>query len=202
MSERVNLTHESVPAVKTVENASKRRGPRKGTGREQTRADLLRAASDAMIAKGSIDISLNDVGQRTGLSAPLIQYHFGSKEGLLLALIERDAAKAVAMLQELASMPISPDRKLRMHIEGFVKSFFRAPYLNILLNSQMQGGEEAVAKRVSDVFVAPIAAFQREVLEQGVKEGLFRAVEPMYFYFLIVGACENLFSRLSNGVQS
>ena len=195
MSERVNSTRKSVVAVKAADSASKRRGPRKGTAREQTRADLLRAASEAMIAKGSIDISLNDVGQRTGLSAPLIQYHFGSKEGLLLALIERDAAQAVVMLQELARMPIPPDKKLRMHIEGFVKSFFRAPYLNILLHSQMQGSESTVAKRVSDVFVAPIAAFQREVLDQGVNEGLFRPVEPMYFYFLIVGACENMFAR-------
>lgn len=191
------LAKQKIPArtVQIVETASKRRGPRKGLAADQTRADLLRAASEAMIEKGSVDISLSDVGQRIGLSAPLIQYHFGSKEGLLLALIERDAAQAVTLLQELASMNIPADRKMRMHIEGFVKSFFRAPYLNLLLHSQMQGSGEDVANRVSDVFVKPIVDFQKEILEEGAAAGVFRVVDPMYFYFLIVGACEHMFAR-------
>jgi AcrR family transcriptional regulator len=162
---------------------------------EQTRADLLRAASEAMIAKDSVDISLNDVGARTGLSAPLIQYHFGSKEGLLLALIERDAADAVGQLQILADLQIPADRKMRMHIEAFTKAYFRAPYLNRLLHSQMQSSGDDVASRVSEVFVKPIAEFQRALLEQGYAEGLFRRVDPMYFYFMIVGACEHMFAR-------
>lgn len=186
---------DAVLRVEVTEPPKKRRGPRKGMAAEKTRADLLRAAGEAMIDKGSVDISLADVGQRTGLSAPLIQYHFGSKEGLLLALIERDAAQAVGMMEELAAMPLPPDRKMRMHIEGFVKSFFRAPYLNLLLHVHMQGSGEAVANRVSDVFVKPIVEFQRQVLSDGVAQGIFRPVEPMYFYFIIVGACEHMFAR-------
>lgn len=195
MRERQNTQDVNIVTVDIADKTSKRRGPRKGLAAEQTRADLLRAASEAMIAKDSIDISLADVGARTGLSAPLIQYHFGSKEGLLLALIERDAAEAVAQLQILADMPIPADRKMRMHIEAFVKAYFRHPYLNRLLHSQMQGSGDEIAQRVSDVFVKPIAAFQRGVLEQGIAEGTFRVVDPMYFYFMIVGACDHMFAR-------
>lgn len=178
----------------TVAKALRSRGPRKGTTSAQTRLDLLNAASEIMIAKDSIDFSLSEICLRTGLSAPLIQYHFGNKEGLLLAIIERDAARAVAQLDALAAMPTSADRKLRMHIEGFVKAYFRTPYLNRLLHYMMASGDD-VAKRVSDVFVKPITVFQKNLLDQGVAEGIFRPIDPMCFYFIIVGACEHMFAR-------
>ena len=52
---------------------------------------LLVAASELMIERSSIEVSLSDIAQKSGVNAALVKYHFGNKDGLLLALLSRDA---------------------------------------------------------------------------------------------------------------
>ena len=163
--------------------------------RVDTREFLMQAAGEVMIANDSADLSLSEIAEKTGLSAALVQYHFGNKEGLLVALLERDGAKAVKQLQELAEMDLPVTTKLRMHIGGLINAFFRAPYMNRLLNMLMQSEPGENSRRVSELLVKPIAEFQRNLLEQGIAEGVFRPVPPMEFYFMVVGACDHLFAR-------
>lgn len=52
------------------------------------RADLLRAAMDLFAKGGSRGTSLAAVAQRIGVTTPAITYHFGTKEALLLEIVE------------------------------------------------------------------------------------------------------------------
>ena len=61
-------------------------------GRNPTAEKLLVAASELMIARSAIEVSLSDIAQQSGVNSALVKYHFGNKDGLLLALLERDAA--------------------------------------------------------------------------------------------------------------
>src|ERR1700694_1807348 len=61
-------------------------------GRSTTAEKLLVAASELMIERSSIDVSLSDIAQKSGVNAALVKYHFGNKDGLLLVLLARDAA--------------------------------------------------------------------------------------------------------------
>lgn len=65
---------------------SKRRGPYVA-GREARRI-ILNAARDAFAERGFRGGVLRDVAERAGVSAGNIIHHFGSKQGLLLALLE------------------------------------------------------------------------------------------------------------------
>ena len=56
-------------------------------GRNATAEKLLVAASELMIERSSIEISLSDIAQKSGVNAALVKYHFGNKDGLLLALL-------------------------------------------------------------------------------------------------------------------
>jgi TetR/AcrR family transcriptional regulator len=179
--------------------AGKRGRPRKSEtdSRTATRDSLLQAARDAMVAKNSIDVSLAEISEITGNSPGLIVYHFQNKEGLLLSLIELDAAKATSQLEGLRALDIPADKKMRMHIGGILSAYFKTPYANRLLNELMQNASPESARHVSEVFLKPIADFQRDLLDQGVKEGVFRPVDPTDFYFIILGACDHLFARPS-----
>ena len=79
-----------------------RRGPRGpyAAGREAQRA-IVDAARIVFAERGFRAGSLREVGERAGLSAANVVHHFGSKEGLLLAVLEaRDEGNA-AELPEL-----------------------------------------------------------------------------------------------------
>jgi hypothetical protein len=53
--------------------------------------------------------------------------------------------------------------------------------------------EPDLAKQVAETISKPLANTQRQLLEQGVKDGVFRPIDPMLFYFIVLGACDHLF---------
>jgi AcrR family transcriptional regulator len=160
-----------------------------------TAAKLLVAAGDLMTEKNSVEISLSDIAQRSGINAALVKYHFGNKEGLLLALLARDAKAEMVNLEYLVDQPISPTEKMRLHIAGIINAYYRFPYLNRLIHVLLNESGPATSREVVNFFVKPLLDLQRRVLEEGVAAGEFRKVDPVLFYIGLVGACDHLFYR-------
>lgn len=160
--------------------------------REASREALITAASELMVERDGLDFSISDIAARANMSGALIQYHFGSKDGLLLAVVEAYAANAARELAMLSAADYPAARKLRLHVGGVVKTYVRAPFTNRLLQYLIQNADENQAKHLSDVFIRPIAEFHKAMLQQGVREGVFREIDPMHFYNVLIGACEHL----------
>jgi AcrR family transcriptional regulator len=161
---------------------------------KNTTADrLLAAVSELMIERNSIDVSLSDLAQKSGVNAALVKYHFGNKEGLLLALLARDAEVQIAHVEYLLEQPISPTEKLRLHIAGIINAYYRFPYMNRLIHLLLHESSEEAAASVSEFLVKPLLAFQRRLLDEGVAAGDFKPVDPVFFYTHLNGACDHLF---------
>src|SRR5246500_44231 len=158
-----------------------------------TAEKLLVAASELMIERSSIDVSLADIAQKSGVNAALVKYHFGNKDGLLLALLARDAANEVANLEYLLAQPITPTEKLKLHIGGIIRAYHRFPYMNRLIHYLLHETSAEAAAEVSQFFVAPVLDFHRRLLAEGVKAGEFRRIDPVLFYTSLIGACDHLF---------
>lgn len=165
----------------------------RSTARNSTAEKLLVAASELMIARNATDVSLSDIAQQSGVNAALVKYHFGNKDGLLLALLARDAATETANLEYLLAQPITPTAKLKLHIAGIMKAYYRFPYMNRLIHLLLHASSAQAAAEVSDFFVRPLFEFQRKLLEAGVAAGEFRAADPVHFYTCLIGACDHLF---------
>ena len=54
--------------------------------------------------------------------------------------------------------------------------------------------DSETARFISERFSRPLANAQKAILEQGEAEGVFRKLDPMLFYFSLVGACDHLFN--------
>lgn len=162
-------------------------------GRNATADKLLVAASELMIERSSIEVSLSDIAQKAGVNAALVKYHFGNKDGLLLALLARDAATEVANLEYLLAQPIAPTAKLKLHIGGIIRAYHRFPYMNRLIHFLLHESSPEAADAVSKFFVAPLLDFHRRLLGEGIAAGEFRSVDPVFFYTSLIGACDHLF---------
>lgn len=169
--------------------------------RATSSAEQLIEATAALLAERTIvDVSLSEIAARSGLNSALIKYYFGNKEGLLLALLERDAAVAMAALDHLVAMPVAAEEKLRLHIRGIINAYYRSPYLNRLIHHMIEQAGPVASRRVATVFVEPMLAAYRAIVEQGVAEGSLRAVEPAFLYHSLVGACDHLFHAASGRI--
>jgi AcrR family transcriptional regulator len=161
--------------------------------KSSTAEKLLVAASELMIERSSIEISLSDIAQKSGVNAALVKYHFGNKDGLLLALLERNAATELSNLEYLLAQPITSSAKLKLHIGGIIRAYYRFPYMNRLIHYLLHETKSEYADAVSKFFVAPLLDFHRRLLADGVSRGEFRATDPVLFYTSLIGACDHLF---------
>lgn len=167
---------------------------RSAEGEASGREMLLDAASALMIEEGTFDVSLHQIAKKAGLTAPLVKYYFGSKDGLLVALAQRDTEKSLAQLSDLVSLPVDPASKLRFHITGIIRTYAKHPYLNGLLDVLLRDDHSEGARAMRASFVKPLIDAQRQIIEEGVRAGQFAPVDPRFVYFLIVGACQYVFN--------
>ena len=90
----------STPEPKDHRAAGRGEDLRLARGRS-TRAQLIAAATDVLREHGYAAMSMRAVAERAGLRLSLVHYHFGSKQGLLLAVLEELTA---ALLERQQAM--------------------------------------------------------------------------------------------------
>src|SRR4051794_18491069 len=98
----------SEPAVKPVPAVRRESamGPEPAVRPEsQSRARLLAAVLDHVASRGISDLSLRDVAAAVGTSHRMLIYHFGSREGLMVAIVQAVEAAQRAFLAELTADP-------------------------------------------------------------------------------------------------
>ncbi|AEG51514.1 regulatory protein TetR [Sphingobium chlorophenolicum L-1] len=161
-------------------------------GRVAARERLLDATSALLGERDTLDISLNEIAARSGLNHGLVNYYFKGKEGLLLALLERDAARALNELEHLVGQDMPPLTKLELHIRGVINVYFRYPYINRLINV-LQSGNADMARELARIFIAPLQKFQARIIDECRRAGDIGVVDPTLFYYTVIGACEFLF---------
>jgi AcrR family transcriptional regulator len=159
------------------------------------RAQLLDTASAIMREGDVIDISLSELSLRSGLNSALVKYYFGNKAGLLKALLDRDWQAIVASVDALVQKgDWGPEAKLRRHISKVVDTFYQVPYLNRLTMRLVRESDDAEARRIADCYLSPIYRAYEALIDEGVKAGVFRPVDPQLFYFTVTGAVDRFFS--------
>lgn len=162
-------------------------------GDVNARDQLLLAASELMTERGVADVSLSDIAKKSGLSSALVKYYFGSKAGLMMALLRMVLDPAMKQLDHLAHIPQPADTKLRIHISGMVNVYFQYPYVNRVMHQLLVDEPQTYGPLIAQEISKPVANAQKSILDEGYAAGIFRKVDPLLFYFEIVGACDQLF---------
>ncbi|MFC0588469.1 TetR family transcriptional regulator [Novosphingobium aquiterrae] len=155
---------------------------------------LLQTASDIMREGDIVDISLSELSLRSGLNSALVKYYFGNKAGLLKALLDRDMAGIVQSVDALLAKDMAPEVRLRRHIGAVVDTYYKTPYLNRLLMRLVRESDPDEAHRIADNYLSPLSRAYDKLIEDGMKQGVFREIDPQMFYFTTTGACDRFFS--------
>jgi AcrR family transcriptional regulator len=172
------------------DNAAPRRAQR-----ENSRAALLDAASALMREQDTIEIGIVEIAARAGVNHAMIRYFFGSKEGLLFALIDRDIERRIHQLDRLFRLEVTPTERMRIHLSGILDTYYEIPYLNRLLQAMVRDASPERIRHIADELLIPVASAQARIIEQGVAAGEFRPVDPKLFYFNTIGAADGLYSN-------
>jgi AcrR family transcriptional regulator len=119
------------------------------TGREA----LLRRVVDYLAAHGIADISLRRLATEIGTSHRMLIYHFGSREGLLAAVVERVEAEQRDVLAEILASSSDEgsfvERGLRFWQAVTDAALIYGPLFYEVSSHAMQGQPHATALRAS-----------------------------------------------------
>jgi TetR/AcrR family transcriptional regulator len=171
----------------------KRAKPRSDSKLNASAEHLIQTTAELLSKRSDLNVSFVEIAKHSGLNSALIKYYFKNKEGLLLALLDRDAGKHMEGLAHLVEMNLTAQQKLSLHISAIFQAYFSSPYLNRLIHFMVEHAEPALGARVTQIFVKPLHAAYKSIIEQGVREGAFRRVDPSLLYFSLNGACDHIF---------
>jgi AcrR family transcriptional regulator len=138
-----------------------------------TRAALIDAAAELFAAHGVDGVSIRSINSQAGLAAASVHYHFGSKDKLLEAVLERDGQTVRAEITERADRLLAKQTRptTRQLIETLAK-----PYLNLIEREPVRGIQwlKIVAQLITagdsrvdqDLEVAPISGKVQELVRR------------------------------------
>jgi AcrR family transcriptional regulator len=147
-----------------------------------TAAAIMKAAERHFLDKGFHGTKIEDIAGDADVATGSIYVHFGSKEGLYLALIERALEVEDRYLAKAFNAATSPTEQLIASGDAYLRFYLDHPgYFRMLafpyFDTKPRAKLDPVAKRVAQLAEAQIARLARAI-EEAVEAGLVREVDP------------------------
>lgn len=160
---------------------------------EATREALLKAATELFADRGYAGATVHAIAVRAHVNKAMINYHFQGKQGLYTAILKRDFGWALSQLNELTCESLRADAKLSRFVSIFGALHQRRPGLSaMMLREAMSGGrglDPALLPDMRSIFGAVQA-----IVAQGIAEGTFRDVDPLFMHHTVIGTLAFFFA--------
>ncbi|MBY0337632.1 MAG: TetR family transcriptional regulator [Acetobacteraceae bacterium] len=153
-----------------------------------TRLRILDAATEEFAAKGLAGARVDEIAARAGANKRMLYAHFGAKEELWLAVLERAYAAKRAEERALEVSDLPPREAMARLVAFNLRYTARHPEFVALLNQENihRGAYLSRSREVRDLY-SPLLERLREVLARGAAEGVFRRdVEPLQLYLSMI----------------
>lgn len=160
---------------------------RKPKAPEANRARILAAATAEFAARGVKGASMDAIAARTSTTRALINYYFGSKEKLYLAVLERVYADIRDAERELDLEDLSPTEAIRSIVE-FTYNYYveNENFVRLVVAENQAKGRHLKRTPALRAINRPIVDMLERVLARGRSDGTFRAdLDPVDVHMAI-----------------
>lgn len=142
----------------------------------ETRENILEVAYREFAEKGLAGARIDEIAEKTATSKRMIYYHFGSKDGLYEAVLERAYGLIREQEQALDIADLPADQALRAMVgHNFDYHIEHPEFVRLVMNENVHHGDHITK-------IAGLKSRNRSVidalgliLDRGVEEGLFKA---------------------------
>jgi TetR/AcrR family transcriptional regulator len=172
-----------------------RTSPRQARDAEATKAQILDAAEEEFAKFGLAGAKTEAIAAKTGVTKAMIYYHFGNKEELYKAVIQRPVADFIHAFGDLELEQMPPEEALTTVIKVAIAHEISHPhYGRVLLHEAMQNQGQYFKLTA---WVTPINRVMA-VIERGTQDGVFRPVDPFLAVNHLMGVCTFYFNAQAN----
>jgi AcrR family transcriptional regulator len=168
--------------------APRRPGARNGTrDSERTQAAILVAATREFARHGFGGARVDRIAAGARTNKRMLYYYYGSKDALFVAVLEDTYARIRRAEKTLSLLDVDPVEGVRRLVEFTWNYYLQNPEFLTLLNTENLHGARHVRKSPSvREMNSPVIETLAEVLEDGVRSGVFRrGVDALQLYVSI-----------------
>jgi AcrR family transcriptional regulator len=164
----------------------RRRGRRRDAA--STREALVAAGTELFAERGYDGVPVWAIAQKAGVNKAMINYHFGGKRKLYLAIASATFAEIVASVERLADSPRPAPEVLRelVAVVGEIATRRHPHFCSMMLREVVAGGKHLDPDLI-DKPARILGAVQR-IVARGVSDGDFRPVDPLLTHLSLVGS--------------
>ena len=168
---------------------------------DATKELILEAARESLREEGYSGTSIRAVAERAGVQLSLVHYHFGSKQSVLVAVLERENEKLLERQQALFTGPGPLSAKWRAACR-FLEDDLESGYVRILWELWAAGlADEQLAARWRDA-TAGWRRLMAEVFEEWSREvGLELPISATAVATLVANLFQGLEVEILAGVS-
>jgi AcrR family transcriptional regulator len=150
------------------------------------RIEILKSAAAAFRRRGYHGASVDEIASALEMTKGNLYYYFRNKEEILYACHDYSLDVLLALMLDVQAGTARPDEKLRRLILAFVHLM-----LDELQGTALTLDLQALSPSLQRRIIAKRDRFDRglrEIIQQGIDSGLFRAGDPKMIGFAIMGA--------------
>jgi TetR/AcrR family transcriptional regulator len=159
---------------------------------KDSRNKLMDAATRLFALKGYAAVSIRELAQAAAVNSALINYHFGGKDGLYLAVLESNFSMISDSLRHISESSLPFAEKLIQFMKFLMHIHQSNPYLRKLMTSELNSPTpyfETIVKR----YIMQIYKFAYTTLGEAIKYGEIRADFHPAFTIIAISGMINFF---------
>lgn len=161
---------------------------------DPTRDRIVAAAADLFAERAFVGATTREIASRAGVTQPLLNYHFRSKEDLWRAAVDSlfESLNA-SMAEHLVQMSgIDELTQAKLRVREFVLFSARNPQLHRIITQESKSDSDRmdylVERHVRPLYEATVALF-----EHLVRDGVVPDIAPAHLYYILIGAGPTMF---------
>ncbi|MFC0283171.1 TetR/AcrR family transcriptional regulator [Camelimonas abortus] len=147
---------------------------------------ILRAAGELFFRNGYTATTTDALTERLSVSKTLIYQHFRSKQDMLATICERGISESVQVAIDAAALPGRADQRLRRLIHDFTLVVIERHEWIAISAREVAHLPADVDRRIRDM-QGEFDRILRNIIEDGVREGVFRVEDPAIVCLGIAG---------------
>lgn len=160
---------------------------------DPTRDRILAAAADLFSDRSFTGASTREIAARAGVTQPLLNYHFRSKDDLWRAVVDALFDRLARTLDERTRglRGVDPLTSTKLRVREFVVFSAHNPQLHriIMQESKADGPRmDYIAEHVRPFYAATTALFARLA-----REGTVPPIAPAHLFYILTGAGPTMF---------
>jgi len=156
---------------------------------DRRKAQILKAAFKVISKKGFANAAIREIAQEAGMPVPTMYQYLKSKDDIMAMMFDSYLGVVEASLQRSSAGASGAGEKLKMAIAANMQEFDRFQAHIRVMNRETASLRPDHRKRIKNHMLSYIDIFGN-IIDEGVRSGEFRAIDPKLFANFVAMLCE------------